>query len=926
MPPPPFSSNKDHVPLGLPESYLSNQPPSTTSTPPRRGLHANDLDLASTQSSSNDPFQSLYETIKKHSKLSGEQASRETKRSTMHKKKLRVSTSSSLHNNNDESDSSSATANANKRLTNISHDLKSSNIRLKAQVASLLNLSNLLLKSSSSGKTLGMVKADAIAFSSILDSNVIQLLGPSPASVNLAGGGESSKDSKGKSLNLDLIGGEDNACVGEMMNFFKGMQTVFENECSAKIEAAEAEANQWKEQFEKSESERVMLLYDYKKMEEELDSVRNRTNEEVLESIYDGRLALANGEDLAVKDDAALIAMGIQPIPTNALTTSVGRTHVHHEMDALRKQKEFLQKEVEDARAALHRQQAETNARECDMSNITDHLEDMQKKLLQSEKDKVALKRKLIAANEEKQKLKKREWSYEKSGIEAKELGEIAVRKAEDILEKAYKVKVAKRRPLVRAKRLADESRRGVGELGRHVKLEINRCLHDVCDLVRDGLFALGEEVQGAAEMRVKYRLEAQERRKIFNKMLTMQGRLRVMARIRPLEMKEGGGGGQRCLSIAPGGDTIMLDFDHNGAHKFRFDKVFSHLPNAHSDTEHGIAEQVLPLALSAMDGYNVCIFAYGQTGSGKTHTMKALTSIICRKLFSSREGFKSKVSVSYTEIYNNEVRDLLRNPKDDHGRSEWGRVDKIDHNVPSLDVRTNSDGKVEVNSISVRITCAEEVEDLVRRGTEIRSTFSTDLNKHSSRSHALLTITCEVENEWAGLKYCGKLNLVDLAGSERLSRSNTEGDRLKETQFINTSLAALGNVMSALAKDQAYIPYRDSKLTMLLSESLSGNSKVLMMTCIKEGTEEASETLCSLQFGARAKRVKLGEAKKNVVGKVEEATATATATAAGGSNGDGQRKKGRVNAPPPPPTVLAAAAGGKPPSIRGKSKSKEKK
>ncbi|GMH57322.1 hypothetical protein TL16_g02346, partial [Triparma laevis f. inornata] len=137
------------------------------------------------------------------------------------------------------------------------------------------------------------------------------------------------------------------------------------------------------------------------------------------------------------------------------------------------------------------------------------------------------------------------------------------------------------------------------------------------------------------------------------------------------------------------------------------------------------------------------------------------------------------------------------------------------------------------------------------------RSTFSTDLNKHSSRSHALLTITCEVENEWAGLKYCGKLNLVDLAGSERLSRSNTEGDRLKETQFINTSLAALGNVMSALAKEQAYIPYRDSKLTMLLSDCLSGNSKVLMMTCVKEGAEEASETLCTLQFGARAKRVK---------------------------------------------------------------------
>lgn len=158
---------------------------------------------------------------------------------------------------------------------------------------------------------------------------------------------------------------------------------------------------------------------------------------------------------------------------------------------------------------------------------------------------------------------------------------------------------------------------------------------------------------------------------------------------------------------------------------------------------------------------------------------------------------------------------------------------------------------------------------------------------------------------------------------------------------------------MSALAKEQAYIPYRDSKLTMLLSDCLSGNSKVLMMTCVKEGAEEASETLCTLQFGARAKRVKLGEAKKNIVGKVGgEEGGEGWGVGGGSGEGGGMRsgggggmrsggrgggsssstqsairadKKKKSNNPPVPPTVLAATSG-KPPSIRGKSKSKEKK
>ena len=270
-------------------------------------------------------------------------------------------------------------------------------------------------------------------------------------------------------------------------------------------------------------------------------------------------------------------------------------------------------------------------------------------------------------------------------------------------------------------------------------------------------------------------------------------------------------------------------------------------------------------MALSAMDGYNVCIFAYGQTGSGKTYTMKSLTSMICRRLFSSRDGFKTSVCVSYVEIYNNEVRDLLRNPKAQNGRTDWNQS-KHFGKAPSLDVRVNSKGVVEVDSIEVSISCAEEVQDLVRRGTELRSTFSTDLNKHSSRSHALLTLRCEVVNEWAGLKHEAKLHLVDLAGSERLNQSHAKGERLKETKFINGSLSALGNVMSALAKEQPYVPFRDSKLTMLLSDSLAGNSKVVMMMCVKEGASEASETAFTLQFGMRARRIRFKEAVASAI------------------------------------------------------------
>ena len=202
-----------------------------------------------------------------------------------------------------------------------------------------------------------------------------------------------------------------------------------------------------------------------------------------------------------------------------------------------------------------------------------------------------------------------------------------------------------------------------------------------------------------------------------------------------------------------------------------------------------------------------------------------------------------------------------------------------------------------------------------------MRSTFATDLNEHSSRSHALLTINCEVKNEWAGLKYSGKLHLVDLAGSERLGRSHVVGERLKETQYINSSLAALGNVMSSLVRDQLYIPYRDSKLTMLLSDSLGGGSKVLMMLCVKDGDADKSESLQTLQFGARGKKIRMAGAIKHVeeVEEEKEGGEEEEEEEAPSKKIESANKKEEKAALPVPQENPGAG----PPSIRGRGKKK---
>ena len=199
------------------------------------------------------------------------------------------------------------------------------------------------------------------------------------------------------------------------------------------------------------------------------------------------------------------------------------------------------------------------------------------------------------------------------------------------------------------------------------------------------------------------------------------------------------------------------------------------------------------------------------------------------------------------------------------------------------------------------------------------------------------MTINCVVANEWAGIKTVGKLHLVDLAGSERLAKSNAQGDRLKETQAINSSLSALGNVLQALVTAQRHVPFRDSRLTMMLSDSLGGNAKVLLVLCVKDGDADADESLQTLQWGQRARKVKLGEAKRNLVEvaparAASEVARRGPAKAMAGEGAEEQvgsifgrhvmqeeiHSKVQFSAP-----FISAGGGTPPPSIKGGGKSK---
>uniref|UniRef100_A0A4W3GJD6 Kinesin-like protein n=1 Tax=Callorhinchus milii TaxID=7868 RepID=A0A4W3GJD6_CALMI len=338
---------------------------------------------------------------------------------------------------------------------------------------------------------------------------------------------------------------------------------------------------------------------------------------------------------------------------------------------------------------------------------------------------------------------------------------------------------------------------------------------------------------------------------------ILFSGNIRVLCRIKPLiqtDKKEEDT--PTPVTLNPANDCRITVLYKARERSFELDKVF--IPEA---TQEVVFEEIEPLVTSCIDGYNICIFAYGQTGSGKTYTMEGETDNpginqrALRALFKeieTRTGTWSyTVSLNLVEIYNEHLRDLLgKDPQE------------------KLEIKLNPDGSghLHVPGLTlVEVKRFQDIRKVLALGRKNRVTQSTNMNERSSRSHVLLTVTVSGTEINTDTKTVGKMNLVDLAGSERVWKSGAEGERLKEAQNINKSLLALADVIQALRAKQNHVPFRNSKLTYLLQDSLGKGNKTVMVVQISSLEENVGETMCSLKFAQRVCKVELGPAARRV-------------------------------------------------------------
>lgn len=434
----------------------------------------------------------------------------------------------------------------------------------------------------------------------------------------------------------------------------------------------------------------------------------------------------------------------------------------------------------------------------------------------------------------------------------------------------------------------------------------------------------LASMVQGLA---ARYESQRAQNSQLLTKLQATQGNIQVCCRIRPATEAEIGSKAQVAVEALSETEVAYYDSRQKSWKSFAFDRVWS--PD---QTQQDVFADIEPLALSVVDGYNACIMAYGQTGSGKTYTMIGYKDIgqygvayrTLHKIFdllsyrqstaeeelkklrsASLEGrpsldlrsagqdakevvipadgespgeddedsafggqeakddeegeearpFEYNIRVSMLEIYNEQVRDLL-DPSNTH-----------------LEIRHTQDGHVHVPGLAQQtVSSIDDVMSVMERGSSNRAIAATNIHQHSSRSHSVLIVDVDTSTN-SGPPVTGRLYLVDLAGSERVGKSMVTGAELKEAQAINFSLAALGDVMEALDNKAKHVPYRNSKLTHLLQDSLGGNSRTLMVVTVCPTILTAEESHFTLQFATRVRRIQLAVATRNVNNKNIEET-----------------------------------------------------
>ncbi|KAL5217241.1 hypothetical protein ABZP36_017925 [Zizania latifolia] len=387
------------------------------------------------------------------------------------------------------------------------------------------------------------------------------------------------------------------------------------------------------------------------------------------------------------------------------------------------------------------------------------------------------------------------------------------------------------------------------------LSLEAHDCANAVPDLSKM-IRAVQALVAQCEYLKLKYYEEMAKRKKLHNIVQETKGNIRVFCRCRPLS-KDETSSGYKCAVDFDGAKDGEIGILNGGTAKktFKFDRVYTP-----TDDQAEVYADASPLVTSVLDGYNVCIFAYGQTGTGKTFTMegtersRGVNYRTLEELFKIAEERKETViysiSVSVLEVYNEQIRDLLATSPSSK-KFEIKQAGEGSHHVPGI--------------VEAKVEDIKEVWNVLQAGSNARAVGSNNVNEHSSRSHCMLCIMVKAKNLINGDCTRSKLWLVDLAGSERLAKTDAQGERLKEAQNINRSLSALGDVISALATKSCHIPYRNSKLTHLLQDSLGGDSKALMFVQISPSDNDVSETLSSLNFASRVRGIELGPAKRQV-------------------------------------------------------------
>ncbi|KAL4429074.1 hypothetical protein ABPG74_022160 [Tetrahymena malaccensis] len=332
-------------------------------------------------------------------------------------------------------------------------------------------------------------------------------------------------------------------------------------------------------------------------------------------------------------------------------------------------------------------------------------------------------------------------------------------------------------------------------------------------------------------------------------------GNIKVVCRVRPPNKKEieqfEQGQQRQCIDFAPDEKTIKLNIPDSEKYQFTFDRIFG------SDTtQQAIYEySAKPVVQSVLEGYNGTVFAYGQTSSGKTHTMQGpsitdqeqkgivprMVTTVFQHVNTSPSHIEFKIKLSIVEIYLEKIRDLL------------------DPSKVNLTVREDRTHGVYIQDVTEKyVTSEKEVFSIIDQGNQNRSVAYTNMNEGSSRSHMLFIMTVYQNNLQDLSAKSGKLFLVDLAGSEKISKTGAEGKVLDEAKKINQSLSSLGNVINALTDGKSqHVPYRDSKLTRVLQESLGGNSTTTLIITCSPSSFNDQETLSTLRFGMRAKSIK---------------------------------------------------------------------